>query len=299
MPKNMEPSKSSLFGTLKTYYTDHKDFLPLFVLIPTVIGGVWQTLELMLIGFSTLRFFSVSQLVSDGIIILCFTVIFYIFYMIVLRNLNPRKIFISYVENQNPFIGLYGSLAIFILVVFYIIVYVVPAVPSEDFRTLPINISLALIFSYIFLFLIFLGSLIMLVVQFVKKYLFRRITTREQFEDRFKQLKGYVEKEHVFWSNAYNFLRILILGAVNLAILAAAVYIHSLRNHVLSAKEIENFNFLSNNKHLSRELQKKYDKCELAYWNDKYVFLKLSNKKLVNNDYKILILKTDDVLFPK
>lgn len=295
----MEPSKSSLFGTLKTYYTDHKDFLPLFVLIPTVIGGVWQTLELMLIGFSTLRFFSVSQLVSDGIIILCFTVIFYIFYMIVLRNLNPRKIFISYVENQNPFIGLYGSLAIFILVVFYIIVYVVPAVPSEDFRTLPINISLALIFSYIFLFLIFLGSLIMLVVQFVKKYLFRRITTREQFEDRFKQLKGYVEKEHVFWSNAYNFLRILILGAVNLAILAAAVYIHSLRNHVLSAKEIENFNFLSNNKHLSRELQKKYDKCELAYWNDKYVFLKLSNKKLVNNDYKILILKTDDVLFPK
>ncbi|UFK97555.1 hypothetical protein [Kaistella faecalis] len=295
----MEPSKSSLFGTLKTYYTDHKDFLPLFVLIPTVIGGIWQTLELMLIGFSTLRFFSVSQLVSDGIIILCFTVIFYIFYMIVLRNLNPRKIFISYVENQDPFIGLYGSLAMFILVVFYIIVYVVPDIPSEDFRTLPINVSLALIFSYIFLFLMFLGSLIMLVVQLVKKYYFKSITTLEQLDDKQKKIEGYLKKKDAFWSTFYAFISILILAVVHISIFAVLIYIHSLRNQVVLAKDIENFRYLESNKHLSSELQNKYDTCELAYWNDKYIFLKLSSEKLVNNDYKILILKTEDVLFPK
>lgn len=43
----------------------------MIVLIPTLLGGIWQILELLRLGAPFVRFFSVSQLVSDGLLILC------------------------------------------------------------------------------------------------------------------------------------------------------------------------------------------------------------------------------------
>lgn len=53
-----------------------KNNLNLIVILPAVLGGLWQVIELSRISFSFIRFFSVSQIVPDGLLILLFLIIF-------------------------------------------------------------------------------------------------------------------------------------------------------------------------------------------------------------------------------
>ncbi|KAF2336880.1 hypothetical protein [Flavobacterium daemonense] len=62
----------------KENYNSIKDNLSILILIPTIIGGIWQLLELSLISTSFIRFFSITQLVADGILILFIISILYI-----------------------------------------------------------------------------------------------------------------------------------------------------------------------------------------------------------------------------
>lgn len=49
-----------------------KENLNILIVFPAFIGGLWQAIELMSISFSYIRFFSISQIVPDGILILTF-----------------------------------------------------------------------------------------------------------------------------------------------------------------------------------------------------------------------------------
>lgn len=49
-----------------------KDYLSVIILIPAFIGGIWQLIELMSISMPNIRFFSISQIVPDGLLILMF-----------------------------------------------------------------------------------------------------------------------------------------------------------------------------------------------------------------------------------
>lgn len=49
-----------------------KDHLSVIILVPAFIGGIWQLIELMNISMPYIRFFSISQIVPDGILILLF-----------------------------------------------------------------------------------------------------------------------------------------------------------------------------------------------------------------------------------
>lgn len=54
----------------KTNYDTLKENIGMVVLVPTLLGGLWQIMELASLGTPYLRFFSLSQLVSDGLLIL-------------------------------------------------------------------------------------------------------------------------------------------------------------------------------------------------------------------------------------
>lgn len=47
-----------------------KDNIGIIILVPTILGGLWQIFELASLGIPFIRFFSVSQLVSDGLLLL-------------------------------------------------------------------------------------------------------------------------------------------------------------------------------------------------------------------------------------
>ena len=53
-----------------------KENINILILIPTVLGGFWQLLELVRIEISFIRFFSLTQVVSDGLVVLFLLLIF-------------------------------------------------------------------------------------------------------------------------------------------------------------------------------------------------------------------------------
>jgi hypothetical protein len=81
-----------IFNLLKKaikYLTKHLNFV---LLIPALFGGIWQIIELSQMSFSYVRFFSPSQVLADGLLILIllifFASTFYFIYIIHHRYIN-------------------------------------------------------------------------------------------------------------------------------------------------------------------------------------------------------------------
>lgn len=55
-----------------------RENLALLLAVPTLIGGIWQVISLLILGLPFLRFFSLSQLVADGVLLLFFLLFIYI-----------------------------------------------------------------------------------------------------------------------------------------------------------------------------------------------------------------------------
>ena len=64
---------------LKSLLEHLKDNLSVLIIIPAFIGGLWQALELMSISIQYIRFFSISQIVPDGILIIMLIIISFSF----------------------------------------------------------------------------------------------------------------------------------------------------------------------------------------------------------------------------
>lgn len=59
----------SFSNRFKSFYEWTQKNIGIILLLPTIIGGIWQILELGSLGTPYIRFFSVSQLVSDGLLV--------------------------------------------------------------------------------------------------------------------------------------------------------------------------------------------------------------------------------------
>ncbi|WP_212003015.1 hypothetical protein [Chitinophaga sp. HK235] len=62
-----------------------KDNLSVIVLLPALLGGIWQVMELLCIGPSYIRFFSVTQLIPDGLLILSIFLLILFVNLVVIR----------------------------------------------------------------------------------------------------------------------------------------------------------------------------------------------------------------------
>lgn len=82
----------------KITYPWLKDNLSMIILLPTISGGVWQLMELFTMGTAYIRFFSISQLIPDGILILVFMSLIAAFSTTYLRGLGP---FLNTTENKS------------------------------------------------------------------------------------------------------------------------------------------------------------------------------------------------------
>jgi hypothetical protein len=76
-----------------------KSNLNLILLIPTVMGGLWQLFELQAINTSFIRFFSITQVIADGLLILFVFSIIYLsfrFGMHLATNIErkPRALYV-------------------------------------------------------------------------------------------------------------------------------------------------------------------------------------------------------------
>jgi len=75
---------------IKAFIEKIKNNLALIILIPTILGGLWQIVELSKMSVSFIRFFSVTQLLPDGLLMLFILISLYIVYYF--GSLNKYKI---------------------------------------------------------------------------------------------------------------------------------------------------------------------------------------------------------------
>lgn len=86
-----EKSISPKIKKFKDYAEIIKFYLPIILIVPPIIGGIWQTFELANMSLSFIRFFSTTQLLPDGILVLYIIVVFFISYKLS-NKLRPDKI---------------------------------------------------------------------------------------------------------------------------------------------------------------------------------------------------------------
>ena len=91
-----------------------KSNLALIILVPTMLGGIWQLLELLNISPSFIRFFSVSQLIPDGLLILFILLIIYTFGKLAL-NWSLKKV-------ENGY-SIFSKIVVSILCLYYLVIF--------------------------------------------------------------------------------------------------------------------------------------------------------------------------------
>ncbi|MBO6881444.1 hypothetical protein [Winogradskyella sp.] len=96
--KKREDHTSEKYYYLKKWYYKVKDNLTMILLVPTFIGGIWQVFSLLNLGFEYVRFFSVTQLVADGLlmiilipIVIIFPLISYFFIKSILFDISKNS----------------------------------------------------------------------------------------------------------------------------------------------------------------------------------------------------------------
>lgn len=159
-PFNIPKPKSLKEEFLDTFkiFKEHKE---LFFLTPAIIGGGIQLFYLLSIDFKFIRFFSVSQLLADGLVFLLFIIFIFASYRILYFLFN----YLAYTFFQKKYGEILFDILVYLLFFLLIITKHIDIIPVESF-----------IYS-LFYVLVFLSIIIILRIRikyesyFYKKFL--------------------------------------------------------------------------------------------------------------------------------
>lgn len=274
MSENTELIAENKF--LKFIKVDIKENLSLIVLIPSVIGGLWQILELLTIGLSYVRFFSLTQLVSDGITIGIVLLTLIILYLVS----KPVKFIKSLFTDEINKIPIWLNLFMSLMMAFSLYLYPKTTLYIENEK------SFSSYLGFIIPFLLFIKFFIQFIFQLypkldpnnkILKFFYSNYKNKTKTYDTIK------DAVYVFFD-----------FTIRLAVLFLFFMIISIRNLIYKSDNLENINVVNTFVHKNYG---DYNNPKILYFNDKYTFISLK-KKDKDSDEKILILKTEDVFFP-
>jgi hypothetical protein len=257
----------------KNQYEIIKENLNIIILLPTIFGGIWQLLELSSISSSFIRFFSLSQLIADGLLILFLLTILYISiklskYIIkteVKKNINN--------PNSNSLIAGIKDLAILIILTIF---FLIPtALKIHESGKIGVFEIFFLIPFYFFLIVFFFIKAINIIVYIFNKY--------PKLEKKFYSALGKTEPY------ASSILIIIITLFLKFTFTYVALYISKIRKFILFPDN------LINREILELKIIRDYGlelKPRMIYNNDKFFFYEIydseKNKKFLIIDYSNL-----------
>ena len=253
-----------------------KDNLSIIVLLPTFVGGTWQLFELSSISTSFIRFFSVGQLIGDGVLILFVGIFIYLGYKLVSASSSTFNFFKFNIEEPTPIIA---TLILTVLPIFGIFYSYFLFKEYENVKETGVfNILLLL------LFLLTCIKILMSGIHSVLENLFS--FGNDYFK---KKLSDKLDKPL-----SKNFIKIFITITFCISVL---IYIHFLNPILYNIRKTISFpNNLINKEELDKKLISDYSlsyKPELLYFNDKYCFYEIVDN---SKNKKILILKFDSLI---
>jgi hypothetical protein len=192
---------------IKLYYSKIKENLVIIALIPSVFGGIWQMFKLAQISPNMIRFFSISQLISDGLLLM----IFFIFVPLIsvtpiLLTIHPMKH--DFFSHKTPYDN-YFRLIMYPLVLFLVFDYIFSSKELRSINEL-IHFLMGLCFFYIFIFSfsqVFIkklfGKYFLLIVIFlinilISFYSFYKINKNEKTIYNFESLITTLKQKHCY-----------------------------------------------------------------------------------------------------
>ncbi|PWB24668.1 hypothetical protein [Flavobacterium sp. HTF] len=243
-----------------------KENLSIIIILPALFGGLWQLFELWSIAPSFIRFFSISQIVPDGLFIL---------FLLIYCSL--------------PFLGAH---------------LVHTAIIKDDkttfeLMTLPIikNKKVKLkVYGLGFLLLTLCGIILYLYSSFIDDTIIR-------MDMGLILAIPLIAFSNLFLNNCYNTTSPeskynYKLGNFLLLILYCAIAIYAFKR----VHKIRLPRNIANIEYITAVTQKKYpdSKNEILYFNDKFIFFKITDKHKIDKETdelteKIEILKLDDL----
>lgn len=252
---------------LKNIFDTYKKHSQIIILLPAILGGLWQILELSKISTSYIRFFSVTQMIPDGILILFF------FGMLFLTSRGIIFINdISLKKNKNNEVKSIKDIRISKIIFLVIaIIYFFNYGFNLDFK----QIELAPIIIHLLVFTIFVIEIFSICKDFYKII-----------------SQNYPEKINYFRKKTKGVFESIVLPAIILVSIRFFFLFLSLfsNSYILP----ENFKNLNDTKSKLKSIFSN-NSSEILYLNDKFVFVEITD---TNQQKEVIVYKFDDFIFP-
>lgn len=238
-----------------------KDYLPILFIIPTSLGGIWQLLELGSIGIPYIRFFSVTQLLPDGLVIIfmAFAISVYLTNFALLYDSKNFSHHFTH-SKKHLFIYLLLNISVLTLVIFTFLKF---HTREQDFR------QVAYEFAVLFLIIKCSIYIIELIITLILKF-------RNKSPAGLDKIFDDVKKQD------YSEIHTLFLTMLYLIIFGIFLYytVSNFSKFAYYPNDFENLTKLEN------ELIKNFRLCEqpsLEYFNKDYLFynMEIDGKKRI------------------
>lgn len=252
---------------MKKYLELLKENFSLIVAIPPLLGAIWQLLKLSQISPSYIRFFSISQMLPDGIIILIVMFILSIFfilnYIIWKKNIsfNDKKVIINFskktltnstnAEKPNKFIG---GFLLFISLIIPMSLYALNIYLNKNIEGI-----------YLMLFVLPLNFIVLVSTPFI---IFKGESHLKPFDSKFSNKLVLL-----------NFVCILYS-----AYLITTFYYSEFNKKILFPNNLVNQSKIEN----SIKTEFPNTNIKLLYNNDKYLFYSIVDSKMKTEKIKIV-----------
>lgn len=236
-----------------------KDYISLIIIIPALLGGIMQIVSIsMLLGMPYIRYFSVSQVVPDGLLIL--TIIFWLSLVLLIT----KGVIKSIIHEDTSQMNKTKHIGLFIISLFMSLTTLIPILTTKFEK-----------FSDIFL--IFFGSTISLVLFVVS--IRSLILIFSDFDIIFNpRVRRYI-------IYLYPFIIVAILG-----ILANILIPNILSKFKLEVYQTpDNYNIQESSKKVQDKFKLK-ELPKLIYSNQSYSFYSVN----INNQSKIIITNSQN-----
>lgn len=245
------------------------DNIQLIALFPAVLGGVWQILELSSMSLSFIRFFSVTQVVSDGLMILFFILVIYAVRVLVRSTFNLKKG--NDIETLPSNSLFWKNLRI---VLFYIVC--------------GISLSFLIIREFITSNRIELGSLVVLIA--ILTICANGINHHFKIHNIYALIKEFLRRKEkiIFYFTIIFFLLVVYLLP---SLFAAVGYFRSTYLIPKNFKNLDNIDCVLLNEHNIA-----VGSANVQYFNDNYIFVKYKDseiEKFVILDFDVITRKSD------
>lgn len=251
---------------LKKILFEIKDNLGIITIIPIVFGGVWQILSLASISISYIRFFSVTQLISDGLLILLILLILFLairFGILIISDFNKN------IDIDNSYLWhSYHIFMTFLILVFFTYYSIDIAKELLQKNEFGVAVMVALIFILFLFFAIILRFLLGITAALIKINLIK--------VEKISDLKI---------SESFSIIFVVVFLIFIFFTGKAIIQFH---NAYYSPKNLVNTQRLLSKYCSDRKILSK-SSVKIQYFNDKYIFIQK------NND--IEVLKFDDFFF--